>query len=195
MWRLSIALMLAAVLTGCGPVSEMFGSTSYTGRAKDDYGYGTASELQPLLARRDAEEVLAERDRMIGDIIAELARVMPGSQWFPNRNETSVICGDYGSTKGSRYFGRNWVAKMPIPADQWQRISQAVIDVAAKYGYTKVESRSQNPVGDQATDMIITDSEDGRLAFGAQVATVLQVTTGCYLTAEDKRQAREAAPK
>ena len=73
MWRLSLALMLVAVLTGCGPVSEMFGSTSYTGRAKDDYGYGTASELQPLLARRDLEEVLAERDRMIVAIIASVA--------------------------------------------------------------------------------------------------------------------------
>ena len=110
MWRLSLALMLVAVLTGCGPVSEMFGSTSYTGRAKDDYGYGTASELQPLLARRDLEEVLAERDRMIVAIIAELSRVMPGSQWFPNRDESWGICGDYGSTKGTRYFGRNWVA-------------------------------------------------------------------------------------
>lgn len=195
MWRLSLALMLVAVLTGCGPVSEMFGSTSYTGRAKDDYGYGTASELQPLLARRDLEEVLAERDRLITEIIAELSRLMPGSQWLPNRTESSVICGDYGSTKGERYFGRNWVSKMPVPADQWQRISQAVIDIAAKYGYTTIVGRSENPVGDEATDLIIKDSEDGRLAFGSQAAAVLQVVTGCYLTAENKRKAREAAPK
>lgn len=191
MWRLAITLLLAFALTGCGPMFE----SEYTGRAEGDYGYGTPEELSTLLARRDAEAVLADRDRMITEITAELSRIVPGSTWLPNRDERSSECGEFGSTDGERYFGRNWVSKVPVPAAEWERVSQAVIDIAAKYGYTDVTGRSENPVGDEATDLTIRDSEDGRLAFGSQANAVLHVTTGCYLTAENKRLAREAAPK
>ncbi|MBU9766501.1 hypothetical protein FR943_21990 [Mycobacterium sp. TNTM28] len=191
MWRLVITFLLAFALTGCGPMFE----SEYQGPAEGDYGYGAPAELEPLLARRDAEEVLADRDRMITEITAELSRIVPGSTWLPNRDERSSECGEFGSTDAERYFGRNWVSKVPVPAALWDQASQAVIDIAAKYGYTDVTGRSENPVGDQATDLTISDSEDGRLSFGSQTNAVLQVVTGCYLTAENKRKAREAAPK
>lgn len=191
MWRLVITFLLAFTLVGCGPMFE----SKYEGPAEGDYGYGAPEELAPLLARRDAEEVLADRDRMITEITTELSRIVPGSTWLPNRDERSSECGEFGSTDGERYFGRNWVSKVPVPAALWDRASQAVIDIAAKYGYTDVAGRSQNPVGDESTDMTIRDSEDGRLSFGSQANAVLQVTTGCYLTTENKRLAREAAPK
>lgn len=132
---------------------------------------------------------------MITEITTELSRIVPGSTWLPNRDERSSECGEFGSTDGERYFGRNSVSKIPVPAALWDRASQAVIDIAAKYGYTDVIGRTQNPVGDAATDLTIRDGDDGRLSFGSQANAVLQVTTGCYLTAEDKRLAREAAPK
>ncbi|BBX29592.1 LppA family lipoprotein [Mycolicibacterium alvei] len=191
MWRLVITLLLAVALTGCGAMFE----SEYTGPAEGDYGFGTPKELGALLSRRDAEEVLADRDRMITEVTTELSRIVPGSTWLPNRDERSSECGEFGSTDGERYFGRNWVSKVPVPAALWDRASQAVIDIAARHGYTDVTGRTENPVGDESTDLTIADSEGGRLSFGSQVNAVLQVVTGCYLTAENKRLAREAAPK
>lgn len=190
MWRLLIAFALAVALTGCGPMGES--EPQVTGEG--DYGYGTPAELGELLNRRDAEAVLADRDRMIAQITAELSKIVPGSQWRPNREEDFTPCGEFGSTDGRVYFGRNFVSEVPVSAALWDRASQAVIDIAARHGYTDVQSRTENPTDEASKDLIIRDSDGGRLAFGSMVNATLQVTTGCYLTAEDKRKAREAAP-
>lgn len=190
---ITLALVMAALvmaLSGCG---HMF-DTMPPVQGEGDYGYGTPKELGALLERRDAEAVLAERDRMISELTAELSRLVPGSRWEPRRSEDSVHCGDFGSTDGQRYFGQNWVSEVPVPAARWEQVSQAVIDIAARYGYTDIIGRTENPTGDESTDLTIRDSEDGRLSFGSQANAVLQVITGCYLRAEDKRKAREAVP-
>ncbi|WP_441957464.1 LppA family lipoprotein [Mycolicibacterium houstonense] len=178
-------------LAGCG---HMFGTMPPI-KGEGDYGYGTPKELGALLARRDAEEVLADRDRMITEIIAELSQIVPGSQWLPHRQERRSGCGEFGSTYGERIFGQIFTSEVAVPAALWNQASQAVVDIAAKYGYTNITGRTENPVGDESTDLTITDSDGGRLSFGSQANAVLQVVTGCYLTAEDKRKAREAAPK
>jgi Lipoprotein confined to pathogenic Mycobacterium len=189
MWRLLACLMLALSMTGCGPMFE----SEYTGPAEGDSGYGSPAELGELLNRPDAEQVLADRDRMVGEITAELARIVPGSVWQPHRSEDRTPCGDFGSTDGRIYFGRQYVSEKPVPAALWDQASQAVIDIAARYGFTEVTSRTANAADDQAKDLTVTDKHGGRVAFGSMVAASLQVTTGCYLTAEDKRKARDAA--
>lgn len=191
MWRLAITLVLAMMLAGCGPMFEsepvVFG--------EGDYGYGIPEELNPLLERRDAEEVLADRDRMITEITTELTRIVPGSHYTARRTADSTPCGEFGSTDGNIYFSQHYTSKVPVPPALWEQASQAVIDIAAKYGYTDVTGRTENATADHATDLTIRDSDGGRLAFGSMEAASMQVTTGCYLTSEKKRQAREAAPK
>lgn len=191
MWRLAISALLVLALTGCGPMFE----SEYTGRADGDHGHGTPGELGELLHRRDAEDVLADRDRMITEITTELTRIVPGSEWLPNRKASETPCGDFGSTRGRSYISRHYTSKVPVPAELWDEASQAVIDIAARYGYTDVISHTENPSDDHAKDLVIEDGEGGRLAFGSMVAASMYVGTGCYLTAEDKRKAREAAPK
>lgn len=190
MWRMAIILVLALALTGCGDTLD----TNPPATAEGDYGYGSPGELSPLLERRDAEQVLAERDRMIGDITAELARVVPGTQWRPHRTATSTPCGEFGSTDGKTYISRHFFSETPVPAASWARASQAIIDIAAKYGYTEVKSRTENATDDKATDLTIADADGGVLSFGSMVSASGYVKTGCYLTAEDKRKARDAAP-
>lgn len=97
--------------------------------------------------------------------------------------------------QGKIDFGPHYVSQVPVPASLWPQASQAVIDIAAKYGYTDVVDRTENPTDETPKDLTIRDADGGRLAFGSMKASTLQVTTGCYLTAEDKRLAREAAPK
>lgn len=169
--------------------------SGYQGPAEGDYGYGAPEELEPLLARRDAEEVLADRDRMITEITAELSRIVPGGNWLRDSEGTSTPCGEFGSTDGEIHFGPHYVSQIPVPASLWPRASQAVIDIAAKYGYTDVTSRTENATDETHKDLTIRDADGGRLAFGSMEASTMQVTTGCYLTAEAKRQARDAAPK
>ncbi|WP_235654095.1 LppA family lipoprotein [Mycolicibacterium houstonense] len=164
-------------------------------KGEGDYGYGTPKELGALLARRDAEEVLADRDRMITEITAELSQIVPGGNWLRDSEGTSTPCGEFGSTDGEIDFGPHYVSQIPVPASLWPRASQAVIDIAAKYGYTDVTSRTENATDETHKDLTIRDADGGRLAFGSLEASTMQVTTGCYLTAEDKRKAREAAPK
>ncbi len=196
MWRLLIALLLAFTLTACGdrPLLEMF-EPRYTGPDKDDYGYGTPKELSTLLARRDAEDVIADRDRMMNEIATELATIVPGGQWLPDSQPRSTGCGEFGSTKGEIYFSPHYTSKVPVPAALWNRATQAIIDIAAKYGYTKVSGGPGNVSEDAHNGMTITDADGGRFTFGSMEASSMYVGTGCYLTAEDKRQAREAAPK
>ena len=191
MWRWVIALVVAFTLTGCGPMLE----SDYEGPAEGDYGYGTPEELGAILKRRDAEQVLAERDQMITEITTELSRVVPGSRWEPNRDPSNTPCGEFGSTDGRRYFSRHYTSDVAVAPALWDQASQTVIDIAAKYGYTNVTSRTEHATGDHAADLTIRDADDGRVSFGSMVAANLHVTTGCYLTAEDKRKALDAAPK
>lgn len=188
MWRTLITFLLAVLLTGCGPMFE----SEYQGPAEGDSGHGSPAELGVLLERRDAEEVLADRDRMIGEMTTELSRIVPGSRWLPNRDERSSHCGDFGSTDGNIYFSRNYVSEVPVSAALWPQAAQAVIDIAARYGFTDVTGRTENPTDDEAKDLTISDAYGGRVAFGSMVAASLQVTTGCYLTAEAKRATRGA---
>ncbi len=46
----------------------------------------------------------------------------------------------------------------------------------------------------QSRFVTLRDHDGGVLSFGAVEASSGYVKTGCYLTAEDKRKAREAAP-
>lgn len=169
--------------------------SKYEGPADGDYGYGSPKELGVLLTRRDAEEVVADRDRMIAEITAALPKIVPGAQYIARREPAASQCGDFGSTFGKQYFSQHFTSRTPVPASLWNKASQAVIDIAAKYSYTNVSSRTENSTGDHANDLTIQDSEGGRLAFGSAKASSMQVTTGCYLTAEAKQQARDAAPK
>jgi hypothetical protein len=191
MWRVLVVLLLAASLAGCGDLLD----TNPSPVADGDYGYGSPGELAPLLQRRDAEEVLADRDRMIAEITAELSRVVPGSQWLPKRTPTTSPCGDFGSTDGRIYFSQKFVSAAPVPAALWDEAAQAVIDVAARYGYTDVVSRTDNATDGKAANLEIADADGGVLSFGSMAAATVSVNTGCYLTAEDKRKAREAAPQ
>ncbi|OBG80067.1 hypothetical protein A5699_01140 [Mycobacterium sp. E802] len=191
MQRVVSILVLVIALTGCGPMFE----SEYEGPAEGDYGYGAPEELEPLMARRDAEEVLADRDRMIAEIITALSKIVPGAQYIARREPAASQCGDFGSTFAKQYFSQHFTSSTPVPAPLWNKASQAVIDIAAKYGYTNVTSRTENATGDHANDLTIRDSDGGRLAFGSMEASSIQVTTGCYLTADEKRQARDAAPK
>ncbi|WP_233152746.1 LppA family lipoprotein [Mycobacterium sp. NS-7484] len=151
----------------------------YEGPAEGDYGYGTPKELGALLERRDAEEVLADRDRMITEITTELSRIVPGGNWLRDSEGTSTPCGEFGSTYGEIDFGPHYTSDVPVPAALWHRASQAVIDIAAKYGYTNVTSRTENATDDNPKDLTIRDPDSGRLAFGSMKASTLQVTTGC----------------
>ena len=173
----------------------MFDTTEPGARSKGDYGYGTPKELGTLLERRDAEVVLADRGRMISEITAELSRMVPGSHWEANRKESATHCGDFGSTVGQSYTSQHYTSSVAVSAALWDRASQSVIDVAAKYGYTEVSGRTENATDDQGKSLTLRDSDGGYLRFGSMDAANLYVRTGCYLTAEDKRQAREAAPK
>jgi hypothetical protein len=191
MWRLVVPLLLAVLLTGCG---SMFDSNPPS-TGEGDRGHGTPGELGVLLERRDAEQVLADRDRMIAELMAELTRVVPGSQWRLNRAASSTPCGEFGSTDGKTYTSKHFVSDTPVPAALWDQASQAVVDIAARYGYTDVTSRTENATDGAARNLDIADADGGVLTFGSVAASSGYVKTGCYLTAEDKRKARDAAPK
>ena len=190
MWRWAITLLLVLALTGFG---DMF-DTNPAATAEGDYGYGSPGELEPLLERRDAEQALADRDRMIYEITAELSRVVPGTKWEPNRTAGSTPCGAFGSTQGKTYVSEHFFSEVPIPAALWDRASQAIIDVAARYGYTDVKSRTENASDEKAQNLVIADGDGGGLSFGSKVSASGYVKTGCYLTADEKRKARDAAP-
>ncbi|WKG02330.1 LppA family lipoprotein [Mycolicibacterium sp. HK-90] len=191
MGRIIIAVTLTIVLAGCGHIFD----TMPPVKGEGDYGYGVPEELEPLLARRDAEEVLADRDRMTTEVTTELSRIVPGGNWLRDSEGTRTPCGEFGSTDGKIDFGPHYFSQIPVPASLWPSASQAVVDIAAKYGYTDVTSRTENATDEVHKNLTIRDADGGRLAFGSLEASTLQVTTGCYLTAEEKRQAREAAPK
>lgn len=190
MGRVMITLALVWALAGCG---NMFDTVPPV-KGEGDYGYGTPKELGALLERRDAEQVIADRDRMIDEIGTELARIVPGARWLPDGEPHSTACGEFGSTHGNIYFSPHYVSQVPVPAALWDRASQTVIDIAARYGYTEVVSRTENATDDVARDLTIRDADSGRLAFGSMQASTMYVGTGCYLTAEQKQQARDAKP-
>ncbi|KRD09523.1 hypothetical protein ASE48_05620 [Mycobacterium sp. Root265] len=186
MGRLILALAMVLALAGCGHMFDTMPPVTGEG----DHGYGTPEELGTLLERRDAEQVIADRDRMIGEITTALGDIVPGARWLPHGEPHSSVCGDFGSTDGSIYFSPHYVSKVPVPAALWDQASRTVIDIAAKFGYTDVVSRTENATDDVAKDLTIRDADNGRLAFGSMQASTMYVGTGCYLTAEQKQQAR-----
>ncbi|MGW0159317.1 hypothetical protein ACWDUN_08325 [Mycobacterium sp. NPDC003323] len=71
--------------------------------------------------------------------------------------------------------------------------AHAVVDIAARYGYTDAQ-RTEDATDEQAKNITITDGEGGRLTLNSMEAATFYVGTGCYLTAEKKQRARDAAP-
>lgn len=186
MRRALATLLLTTVLTTAGCAMDDGG----------DYGHGTAAELHELLERPDAEEVLTRQDDMLAAISAALTQTVPGTQWTRDSEGDSVPCGDFGSTDGNKYTSPRFQSLNPIPADRWAEASQAVIDVAADYGFTVVHTRTENPGPDQPLFLeIVTDDDHGnRLWLGSRKHANFYVRTGCYLTAAAKQAAHDAAP-
>ena len=168
MRQFCIALVIALSVSGCGHL------------------FGTSKASVSLLDRRDAEQVLADRDRMVTEISAALARTVPGTQWRATKKEFSTGCGEGYSADGNLYFGPHYSATAPIPDSSWDQAAQVFTDIAAKYGYTDASRNAQYQT------VTIKDADGGRLLL---VAEFFDITTGCFLTAEEKRKARDAAPK
>ena len=186
-WRPIPALCVALVLT--------LGACSMADPAPpaDTGAHGSSAELDELLRRPDAETVLAEQDRMLAEISAALSRIIPGSRWEPSNTRSDVACAEFASTRGLKYYSALYTSPTPVPPELWDASSDAVIDIARRFGYTAEVSRTPAPGPGQVANLDIRDTVGGYVTFGSQQAASFGATTGCYLTAADKQAARADA--
>ena len=164
MRQLCIALIVALALTGCS------------------LQFSTPKDPTAPLDRRDAEQVLADRDRMVTEISAALARVAPGTQWRAENKELVTGCGEGHHIDGNLYFSPRYGSELRIPEARWDQAVQTVIDIAAKYGYTDVFR------GTEHVNLQIEDADGNRLLL---LTGFFTVDTECLMTAEEKREYRE----
>ncbi|MGL4305588.1 MAG: LppA family lipoprotein [Mycobacteriaceae bacterium] len=190
----ALALACAGCTTPSGPPVDEFGNPY------GDYGYGTSKELNELLQRDNAETILAQRDAMITTITTELTHLMPGSTWKPSRKGDSFSCGEFGSTQGQIYSSPNYISEVMLPGKLWDTAADLVTTLAAPYGYTTITTRTpqEDALLDDGTNhiarLVINGPYSSTLEFGSLEQALLQVTTGCFLTAADKQAALDHKP-
>ena len=185
MWRCMVVFGIAAAST--------LGGCAMNEPDPGDYGHGTSKELGELLQRADAEQVLADRDRMLGEMASTLSVLIPGSRWEPHGDGDVSPCSEFGSTRGRMYYSPLFTSAVPVPAGLWDRAADAVVDIARRHGYTAVAARTQAPADGQLTNLDIKNAVGGYVTFGSDVQANFRATTGCYLTVKAKKDARDAA--
>jgi predicted LppA-like lipoprotein len=138
-----------------------------------------------LTARPRLEDITARYDQMQQRIRDRIETELSGSVgllgWRQIRDGSRSTCGydvpvEFG---GRTLFMAPWGFGHSIPDAQWARVTQIVTDIIGEYGFIPAGLSIDKPGHHvfNAVDTTLGASYD----LGSQVATSMQVSTGCHL--------------
>lgn len=134
-----------------------------------------------LSARLTSAEAVARYEQMQQRIRAQLDKELGPFPWKVVIEGTDAGCGRAFPQElgGIVVYLPSWGFDANIPDDEWPRAKQIVTTIAAQYGFAAPTLQIDKP-GKHTTTGADT-ALGAQYDFGTQVATTLQVTTGCHL--------------
>lgn len=127
--------------------------------------------LEEMTARYD-EMLQRIRDRLDADLGPFTWYIAGGRTWGPCGKAFPRHLGGYTTTSPL------WVADRNVPDDQWPHAERIVTEITAEYGFATMGLQIDRP-GDHTTNGFDT-ALDAHYSFATQLATVLQVSSGCH---------------
>jgi hypothetical protein len=133
-----------------------------------------------LAARPTLEEMTARYDQMLQRIRDRLDTELGPFAWYEADPPTRGTCGPKFPFQlgGRTTTSPLWVFTGNIPDDQWPHAKRIVADITAEYGFATMGLQIDRP-GDHLIHGFDT-TLDAYYSIGTQVATALQVSSGCH---------------
>jgi hypothetical protein len=133
-----------------------------------------------LAARPTLEEMTARYDEMLQRIRDRLDADLGPFTWYVSGGRTWGGCGKTFPRHLGGYTTTSplWVSDRNIPDDQWPHAKRIVADITAEYGFAIMGLQIEKP-GNHTMGGIDT-TVDAHYEFATQLATVLQVNSGCH---------------
>ncbi len=169
MRRLLTALAIAALMSGC------------TGAGSES---PALEESRATLAQRPTiEEIRVSYEAMQVLLRDQLSAEVGPMQWVNDQNSGQAGCADFPGVGGQSLTLDRWTSEGNLSDALWDRAVAIVAEVTGEYGFGAPEV-----VVDRPSDHEISanDPYGGGYLFGTAVNTVLMVSTGCHLPADDR---------
>ena len=163
------ALALAALATGCAG----------TGSESEDMD----EKLVTLAQRPTIEEIRASYEEMQVRLRDRLSAEVGPLQWVNDQNAGQAGCADFPGVGGRSLTLDRWTSEGNLPDARWDRAVAIVAEVTGEYGFGAPEVVVDRPSDHEVT---ATDQYGGGYQFGTARNTVLMVSTGCHLPADDR---------
>lgn len=165
MRRLLTALVLATLAAAC--TSE-----------RDDMD----QKLAALAQRPTIEQVKVSYEEMQTQLRDRLSAELGLPPWVNDQNLSGAGCADFPGSGGQSLTLDSWTSRVNLPDTQWDRAVAIVAEVTGEYGFGPPKTVVDRP-GDH--EITATDGYGGAYQFGTARNTVLMVSTGCHLPADD----------
>ncbi|MDQ7809165.1 LppA family lipoprotein [Amycolatopsis sp. A133] len=153
-------------------------------------------QFATLLQRPTIDEIVSSYTALLQKRRDALEHTGSIGPWTQKPNAVTRSCApefaDLDDYDAARTHLALWYAPTPADPAFWTGAKKTVTDTAARAGFTTVTLSSDAPSYYQ---LALTDSFGAALSFGADKNVVLDLTTGCHLTAQAKtRGTPSAAP-
>ncbi|MGH3694715.1 MAG: LppA family lipoprotein [Pseudonocardiaceae bacterium] len=165
MRRLLTALVLATLAAAC---------TSERGDMDD--------KLAALAQRPTLEEVRVSYEKMQDQLRDRLSAEVGLLEWVDDQNLSGAGCADFPGAGGQSLTLDSWTSRGNLPDTQWDRAVAIVAEMTGNYGFGPPKTVVDRPSDHEIT---ATDQYGGAYQFGTARNTVLMVSTGCHLPADD----------
>lgn len=141
-------------------------------------------QYEVLAQRPDIDEVTGRYEAMQTEMRERLSAEFGLPEWAELASASSAGCGDDFpdiDERGETWQSPIWQAAGRLPEEQWDRALAVVAGIGAEYGFDQPQTLADSP-GDH--EIFAADQYGARYFFGARKATLLNVFTGCHLTAQ-----------
>lgn len=144
-------------------------------------------KLAALAQRPTIEEVSVSYETMQAQLRDRLSAEVGLPQWVNDQNLSGAGCADFPGVGGQSRTLDSWTSPGNLPDTQWDRTVAIVAEVTGGYGFGPPKTVVDRP-GDH--EITATDRHGGSYQFGTARNTVLMVSTGCHLPADNHPSGR-----
>ncbi|HET9143227.1 LppA family lipoprotein [Actinophytocola sp.] len=154
-------------------------------------------QFQEMMGRPDIEQAAQRYDEMTATLRQRLEAEAGIGAWYEDtKSGGNAGCRQFpdveGDDKQSRGL-RMWLSDGKVPDDTWARAVEIAQDVAGQYGFETPVRVIVDVPGDH--EVTTADPLGADLILGTKLSTVLQVRTGCHLTAEAHQRGTPTIPE
>jgi hypothetical protein len=186
----SVVLSVVMTVSGCGVIKG--GSEGTVDKATR-----REQQFQEMMGRPDIEQVAQRYNEMTATLRLRLEAEAVIGKWHEDPGSGGGAgCRDFPDVEGNDKETRSlplWVSEGEVADDKWARAVEITQDVAAQYGFETPIRVVVDAPGDH--EISTADPFGADLIVGTKLSSVLQVRTGCHLTAKAHQRGTPTIPE